>query len=147
MPEYIGFLTLQPTELLGVIIESCSKPIIAIEGRNLEHYRLQRFGVVVDGDSVTQFSRNTISPKLDFLVLQVTESSKLKLAEELRSNLDAKDFIHVQINQGGQKLFQSNDNFDRLGVYVEENLSRRVISELLQSKVIEGAFSPPDYPE
>ncbi len=148
MSDFMGLVTLKSHDLLASVLENGVNLEISLEGHNLNQFRLSRFGVITSTTPTESLPRNTQSPPLDFLIMEVNDELKSGLIEEIKSYpARIRDLVHIQINSQGQRIFEAIDNFDKVGVYIQISFGENIISTLIEEGVVGEVFSPPNYPD
>jgi hypothetical protein len=84
--------------------------------------------------------RGTLQPKLDFLVLPLTQQnlSALEKAVVSKIGFGHRGIIHVQIEKNGEMAFAAYDNFDRECVVAYSAVSPALLDELTEARVLCG---------
>jgi hypothetical protein len=109
---------------------------ISFEGK-LSHSELaQMAGVVCE--EVGVLKRVTLQPRLDFLILPLTQKNLSALERAIVSKIafGHGGIIHVQIERNGKMAFAAYDNFDRECVVAYSDVSLSLLDELTKARVL-----------
>lgn len=84
--------------------------------------------------------RATVSSKLDFVVVPLSEKNLKMINQEFseRSDLFDDEIIHVQIESNGVLVFAAYDNFDEQCTFSLETVSIETLDLLKSKEVING---------
>ncbi len=110
---------------------------ISFEGE-LSHTEL----VKIDGatfDETGTLRRGTLAPKLDFVVLPLTQESVLAIEKAVMSKVSvnsSKGIVHVQVEKQGEMAFAAYDNFHNDCVVAFSAISVALLERLVKSKVL-----------
>jgi len=83
-------------------------------------------------------TRGTLQPKLDFVVLPLTQQNLSALEKAVVSKIafGHKGIIHVQIEKNGKMAFAAYDNFDRECVVAYSAVSSDLLDELREARIL-----------
>ncbi|MCI0352980.1 MAG: hypothetical protein L0Z53_26460 [Acidobacteriales bacterium] len=110
---------------------------ISFEGR-LSHTEL----VKIEGGSCDEtdvLRRATLSPRLDFILLPLTQAtvSAIEKAVSSKVSFDGPDgIVHVQVKKGGTMAFAAYDNFHDDCVVAYSAVPVALLDELVKRKVL-----------
>jgi hypothetical protein len=111
---------------------------LSLEG-DLEAYEVLEYPLASTQES-TILKRNTISPRLDFVIIPISEPLIVHLKHHLNgAGVFTKDggLIHVQVEMGGALVFGAYDNFHKdctsIGGVTEQFLEHLVSAAILRS--------------
>jgi hypothetical protein len=110
---------------------------ISFEGR-LSHTELAK----IAGASLNEtevLKRNTISPRMDFVVLPLTSETVPEIEKAIVSKVAFKDYagiVHVQIERQGRLAFVACDHFHEDCVWVSEAVPDTFLAELVKNRVL-----------
>ena len=92
-------------------------------------------------EETTVLKRNTRSPKLDFVVLPVSDALLKRLKEQLSKSgvfSIGGSLVHVQIEHQGKLIFGAYDNFDPDCVVADSPFNEVFLSSLQKQGIIHG---------
>jgi hypothetical protein len=94
----------------------------------------------VASEETPLLKRATLWPKLDFLVLPLTEQtfSAIKKAIISKIAFGERGIVHVQIEKNGQIAFAAYDNFQHGWVAADTPISTTLLEDLIQTRVLRG---------
>ncbi len=106
---------------------------------------LKNFGLLERADASSEetssLRRNTLSPRLDFVVVPVTTALVATLKELLSGPGifgDDGSLIHAQIEHNGRLVFGAYDNFHKDCVVAYEPLDQQFLERLCNNGVLRG---------
>jgi len=114
-----------------------SKSWISFEGRLIHTDLMQIEGVSFEETAVLR--RGTIAPKLDFLVLPLTQNSLQAIEKAILSKISfhsTEGIVHVQAERDGTMVFAAYDNFSESCTWVFSNFPVALLDELVARKVL-----------
>jgi hypothetical protein len=109
---------------------------ISFEGKLSQTELAQMAGVASEESGALK--RATLQPKLDFLVLPLTQKNLSTLERAVVSKIafGHGGIIHVQIERNGRMAFAAYDNFDRECVVAYSDVSPALLDELTKARVL-----------
>jgi hypothetical protein len=109
---------------------------ISFEGALSQTELAQLEGVTQEETDVLK--RATVQPKLDFLVLPLTEQKLSAIEKAIISKIafGHSGILHVQIEKKGTIAFAAYDNFDRECVVAYSAVSSALLKELSEMRVL-----------
>ena len=109
---------------------------ISFEGKLSRSELAQMAGVVCE--EVGVLKRATLQPRLDFLILPLTQKNLSALERAIVSKIafGHGGIIHVQIERNGKMAFAAYDNFDRECVVAYSDVSPSLLEELTKALVL-----------
>ncbi|USD22774.1 hypothetical protein MJO52_06455 [Microbulbifer variabilis] len=125
--------------LLHAVMEQCTgASLISFEG-SLEHLSFYKWPNA-SYEETPVLKRQTISPKLDFVILPLDEESSKGMWKELaeKDHLVREGIIHVQIAIEGELVFGGYDNFDKECTVAYKGLSEGFLQDLKERGTIRG---------
>jgi hypothetical protein len=125
--------------LLTAMMRALASPSsrIAFEGYDLAQTELFR----IEGatfDETPPLKRRTLAPRLDFVVLPLTEAAVPLLEKTVNSSIAFKrsqGIIHVQVEQGGEFVFAAFDSFQHCWV-IASRIPATLVEELREERVV-----------
>jgi len=87
------------------------------------------------GEPTATLKRNTLRPKLDFVVVPLEPSMGPKIIAAIGGTVPGA-IIHVQIEKDGQLQFGSYDNFDPECIYFGSEVKENVIQSLISQNIM-----------
>ena len=126
----------KPGLLIAMMREFIGNSHISFEG-SLENLKLSDIpGISVEETEVLK--RQTTSPRLDFLVVPLSEATINEIWKELseKDHLVHEGIIHVQIENNGELVFGGYDNFHRECVVAYPAVPVKLLEELKENGVI-----------
>ena len=126
----------KPGLLHALIMEFSKGANISFEG-DLKHLDFANIHGIRDFESGS-LKRATTSPKLDFMILPLNKDTAEIIWKELfqKDHLVNEGVIHVQIEYGGQLVFEGYDNFDKDCVVAYSEVPLRLLVNLTKKGVI-----------
>jgi hypothetical protein len=126
-------------ELLFAVMQTLAQKNarISFEG-GLSHTELAK----IAGASLNEtevLKRNTISPRMDFLVLPLTPETVPEIENAIVSKVAFKDYagiVHVQIERQGSLAFVVCDQFHEDCVWVSEAIPHTLLASLVKNRVL-----------
>lgn len=125
--------------LLHAVMEECaSGSLISFEGS------LESLGFInwpeISREETDSLKRQTLSPNLDFVVVQLNESTFPSIWEELaeKDHLVNEGIIHVQIEKDGKLVFGGYDNFHKECTVAYAGIPVELIDKLQEKGIIRG---------
>jgi hypothetical protein len=109
---------------------------ISFEGR-LSHTELAHMDEVVSEETGV-LKRATLQPKLDFLVLSLTQQNVVAIEKAIVSKIAFGNggIVHVQIERNGKMAFAAYDGFDRGCVVAYSAVPVALLQELTETQVL-----------
>jgi hypothetical protein len=91
--------------------------------------------------------RATLQPKLNFLILPLTQQSLPAIEKAVNSKIAFGNggIVHVQLEREGELVFAAYDNFHRECVVAYSAVSTALLDELIATRVLRG-YQPVDQP-
>ena len=128
----------KPGLLLAMMKEFANQSHISFEG-SLDELAFCNWHNVSTEETDT-LKRQTISPELDFVVIQLTDSAIHDIWKELseKDHLVHEGIIHVQIESNGKLVFGGYDNFHRDCTVAYPGVSIALLETLTEKGVIRG---------
>jgi hypothetical protein len=109
---------------------------ISFEG-TLSQTELTRMEGVTDEETGV-LKRGTLQPKLDFLVLPLTQETLAAIEKAINSKIafGYKGICHVQIERNGKMAFAAYDNFHQECVVAYSAVSSALLDELTKTRIL-----------
>lgn len=121
--------------LLAMMEELAGDARISFEGH------LDQLGLLsisgASGEATVALKRNTLWPKLDFIVVPLERSTSDTVISAMGRDVPA-TIIHIQIEKGGILQFGAYDNFDPECIF----FGRAVKQDVIERLVSEGILRP-----
>jgi hypothetical protein len=116
---------------------------ISFEGM-LSHTELAQMEGVTDEETGV-LKRGTLQPKLDFLVLPLTQQRLAAIEKAINSKIafGYKGIFHVQIERNGKMAFAAYDNFHQECVVAYSAVPTALLDELTVARVLRGYHPVP----
>jgi hypothetical protein len=91
-------------------------------------------------EEVGVLKRATLRPKLNFLILPLTQQSLSRIEKAFNSKIAFGNggIVHVQIERAGAMVFAAYDNFHRECVVAYSAVSTALLDELTVTRVLRG---------
>lgn len=93
---------------------------------------------IVSHDEVGVLKRNTIWPKQEFIILQLSPDTVGPIIEQIMAAGLSRRIIHLQIERDGEILLGAYDNFHRECVVTGPQVSPELLNELQSDRVIKS---------
>jgi hypothetical protein len=89
-------------------------------------------------EEVGVLKRATLQPKLNFLILPLTQQTLPAIKKAITSKIafGHGGIVHVQIEKSGKMAFAAYDNFDRECVVAYSAVSNALLDELVEGRVL-----------
>jgi hypothetical protein len=89
-------------------------------------------------EEVGVLKRATLQPKLNFLILPLTQENLSAIEKAVNSKIafGHGGIVHVQIERNGKMAFAAYDNFDRECVVAYSAVSSALLDELTETRVL-----------
>ena len=111
---------------------------VAFEG-NLHNTKLRDISGASDSES-SALKRATTYPKLDFVVVPLTEASVPQIKQAIASKVGFgnKGIVHVQIQKGNELVFAAYDGFHEDTVVLFSASAEHVLESLVAAGVLDS---------
>jgi len=128
----------KPSLLLAMMKEFSNNSHISFEG-SLENLSFFNINGASTNETET-LKRQTISPKLDFVVLPLTDETIQEIWQELekKDHLVNEGIIHVQIEHKEKLAFGGYDNFHKECVIAYSSVPLELLEYLKEKGIIRG---------
>ncbi len=110
---------------------------ISFEGRLIHTDLMKLRGAAFEETEVLR--RGTIAPKLDFVVLPLTQDTRQVIENAIHSKISFRStegIIHVQIASASTLVFAAYDNFSESCAWVHRGVPVSVLDALVARKVL-----------
>ncbi len=116
------------------MVELAGNACMSLEG-DLSHCRFVD-DLVLTRDETATLKRNTLAPKLDFVVLRLTKETVDPIFRQVTAAGLKRAIIHVQIERGGVLEFGAYDHFGPECVVTGPGISLALLDELTATNVL-----------
>jgi hypothetical protein len=117
-----------------LMLELAGNSRISLEG-DLAECRVAS-DLIVTHDETATLKRNTISPKLDFVVLHLEPETVERVLKTIKTAGLKRTIVHVQIEQNGVLELGAYDNFSPGSVVTGPGVSPTLLSKLKNMKLL-----------